>query len=56
MWLHCANTAEWIKVPLEVEILADQRNIVLDESPGFRREFDAAFARLLWPLFVYGKC
>jgi len=28
----------------------DQKNIVLVESPSFPHRFDAAFAKLLWPL------
>jgi len=45
-----ANTAERIEVLLGVETFGDPRHIVLDGSPDFSHGFDAAFAKLLWPL------
>jgi len=50
--LRCANTAERIGVLLGVETLGDPRNTVYDESPDFLYVFEAAFAKLLWPLAV----
>jgi len=50
MRLCCVNSAEWITVQPEVEALVDRRNIVFDRSPNFPHRFNAAFARLLWPL------
>jgi len=42
---------ERIEILPGMETLGDLRNIVIDESPDFSQEFDAAFAKLLW-LFV----
>jgi len=51
-----ANIAERIEVLLGVETLQDLRNIVLDEDPNFTHGFDAAFAKLLWPLVILSLC
>jgi len=43
----CANMAEWIELLLRVETLGNLKNNVLDRSPNFHHQFDAAFAKLL---------
>jgi len=52
--IHCAKTAEQIKILFGVNTLGGPMNIVLDEGFDPRRVrgggFDAAFAKLLWPL------
>jgi len=48
--LRCANTAEQIEVLLGVEFPTDTINIVLHGISDFRHRFNAAFAKLLWPL------
>jgi len=55
--LRCAKTAEQIKILFVVKTLGGPRNnIVLDgshDSPTARGGgFDAAFAKLLWPLVI----
>jgi len=52
MQLCCADVDEWIEVQLGVEILGKPRNIVLDTSFSFLDGFNAAFARLLWPVVI----
>jgi len=51
---RCVKTAERIKILFGLNSFKGQRNIVLDGSfdpPTERRiGFDAAFAKLLWPL------
>jgi len=49
------KTPEWMKVLLRVETLGDPRNTVLDRSPNFPHAFNAAFAKLLWPLVSSGS-
>jgi len=49
--LRCANTAERIEVLLGLEILED-KNIVLDGSPGVTHGFNAALTKLLSPRVV----
>jgi len=46
--LRPAKTAEWIEVLFRVETAGDPRNI----ESYFLYEFDAAFAKLLWPFVV----
>jgi len=48
--LRCAKTAVRIEVLSGVETLGDPRDIVLDVSHDFPHTFDAALAKLLWPL------
>jgi len=52
---RCAKTAERIDVLFEVETPGYPRNIVSDGSPRppRQREFNAAFAKLLWPLVFF---
>jgi len=55
--LHPAETAERIEVLFGLETLGDERNIVLDmgldpSRRGEGMEFDAALAKLLWPLVM----
>jgi len=45
-----ANMAEWMEVLLCTETLGYLRNILLDGNPDFLYWFDAASAKLLWPL------
>jgi len=47
MRLRCANTAERIEVLFAVEILG-----TCERGSDFLHGFDAAFAKLLWPLFT----
>jgi len=51
--LHCANTAERIEVLLGAEPSGHPRNMLSDTSPDFSDRFDAAFAKLLWPLVLF---
>jgi len=51
--MSSAKMAEWIDVLFGLEAVGDPRHIVLNK--GFdpqlvEKEFDAAFAKLLWPL------
>jgi len=48
---NSANTAERIEV-----MLVDSRNFALDASLDLPYGFDAAFAKLLWPLVFVGDC
>jgi len=52
--LHCAKTAEQIRILFGVSTLGSPRNIVLDGDPHPPRlawgKLDAAFTKLLWPL------
>jgi len=53
--LNCAKTAEGIKVLFGVNTLRGQRNIALDGGPDPPQRggvFNAAFAKLLWPLVL----
>jgi len=42
--------AEWLEVPLGVETLGAQGTLYLTGDPTSHIKFDAAFAKLLWPL------
>jgi len=56
--LRCAKTAEQYKILFRVNTLGNQRNIVLDgghDPPPREGGFDAAFAKLLWPLVQLGS-
>jgi len=54
--LHCAKMAEQIKILFMVNTPGGPSNIVLDGGPDTtsarRGGFDAAFAKLLWPLVL----
>jgi len=52
MLLHCANIAKQIEFLLGLETLGEPRNTVLNGSPDFLQGFNAAFAKLLWPLDI----
>jgi len=54
--LRCAVVAEWNEVMFRfgVENVSDARNIVLVGSLDEGREFDASFAKLLWPFVCLG--
>jgi len=59
----CAKMAEWIEVRFGVKTNAGLRNVVLDGCPdpltplrGEGSTFDAAFAKLFWPLFLLNYC
>jgi len=56
--LHCAKTAEQIKMLFGVNTFEGPRNIVLDGGPDppQRGGFDAAFAKILWPLVQESRC
>jgi len=51
---HCAKTAKRTKTRFRVNTLRSTRNVVLDVDPDHPQQakggFDAAFAKLLWPL------
>jgi len=55
--LHCAKTAEQIKILFGRNTLGGARNTVLDGGPDPPQRggggFDAVFAQLLWPFVVY---
>jgi len=57
--LHCAKTAEEIKMPFGMNTPRYLRNIVLDGGPDPPTArggvFEAAFAKLLWPLSYKGE-
>jgi len=49
--LHCAKTAENIRILFAVNTLVGLRSIVLNDGPDLPHS-DTAFAKLLWPLFA----
>jgi len=53
--LRCAKTAKLFEVLFGMVTLGDPRHIVLDKGPDplTARGFDAAFAKLLWPLVLH---